>query len=88
MASIHHIKTDLLAVPQRDAARMLGISRAKIAEAVRSGALTVRKAPDGGLAARIAVTELLAWFETWPRKPVGRPRKPSKQKDQVNADQA
>jgi len=83
MASIDHIKTDLIAVSQRDAARMLGISRARIAEAVRIGALTVRKAPSGGLAARISVSELLAWFETWPRKPVGRPRK---QKDDTNAE--
>jgi hypothetical protein len=74
MTNTEDIRTDRLAVSQVEAARMLGVNRAKIAAAVGSGALTVRKVP-GGMASRIAVADLLAWFSSWERKPVGRPRK-------------
>ncbi|MCG2628847.1 hypothetical protein L6654_19610 [Bradyrhizobium sp. WYCCWR 13023] len=82
MPSIDHVKTDRIAVSQREAARILGVDTKKILEAVHSGALIVRKAPSG-VASRILVTDLLAWFLTWERKPARRPRK---QKDEVNAE--
>ena len=81
MPNLENILTDRLALSQSEAARVLGVDRAKIAAAVRNGALALRRVP-GGVAARITVTDLLAWFASWERKPAGRPRK----KDVTNAD--
>lgn len=80
MPNQKNLHTERLALSQSEAARVLGVDRAKIAAAVRDGTLALRRVP-GGVAARIAVTDLLAWFTSWERKPAGRPRK----KDVTNA---
>ncbi|MET4045343.1 hypothetical protein ABIC03_007075 [Bradyrhizobium sp. RT6a] len=80
MHSIANNASERLAVSQAEAARILGVNRRKIAAAVRSGALTIRRVPDG-IASRIALADLLDWFGSWERKPTGRPRK----KENTNA---
>jgi hypothetical protein len=53
----------LLALSPSATARALGIRPERVREAIELGILTVR---TSGTRRRIAVSETMAWFSTWP----------------------
>ena len=53
----------LLALSPSATARALGIRPERVQEAIEQGHLTVRQI---GVRRRIAVTDIMTWFESWP----------------------